>query len=382
MNSNGYDEAPVGVQVESPRRAGGTGSRRSRGQKLWTPRLQDNAEMPMQGPEVLDLLFRLGVLTAQQIAHLVPDPVSPRRMRLILGILESGSNVAGKRSRGQPGEKGERAANGDESLPALLRSVTHPFRYAGVGEPVRWRSIYYLSGEGLDYVARRRDLYPSVAESLYRGVLEEARLDHALLRNEFYRRLVLDVPRATRGGLDEDDGLRVETMWAEKGMTPIKLDPVEGKERRYLNPDGLLEIGSASGAAANPQRLSIFIESDTGSEDMEWQVTGHADKYAEHLWSLLESGDGTGGEEGLPLVLFVSPGPGRTRWVRRKIRQNGLDAESVFSAVLEAFKQKGRSLPAQFWFTNLKWLEENGGALGASFWPLSSSDFEVMLNEH
>lgn len=382
--TSSQDNQNASVKVESPvsargsdsraatRSAGPGNSRRGR-HRLHTPDLRDGPNMPLHGPEALDVIFRLGIVTIEQAAQLVPAAVGNDRMEKILRALVSG-DVSSKPSKRRGGHSG--SAHLTEDHPELLKSVTHPFKYSGSGGEVHWRKVYYLSGDGLAYVARRRDLYPSVAEQLYRGVLEQARIDHALLRNEFYRRLAAQIPRAVPEGTD-DEGLRIEEMWAEKGMTPIKLDGVEGNDRRYLNPDGAVEIAGMDGSPPRSYRLKIYVESDTGSEDMEWQVTGHADKYAEHFLGCLQSqsqdgGAGSSADVELPVVVFVSPGPKRTRWVRNKIRQNGLESSSVFNAAMGAFKEQGLSLARLYWFTNLGWLTASGGPAGPSYWPLSA----------
>lgn len=376
-----YAEVKVESPTESQTSNGTTtgksessgGSRRTR-QRLITPELRDGSHMPRQGPEALDIIFRLGILTTEQAAQLVPTPVSKHRMGEILRALETGNPVKTRRKdRTKAKRQGQRVSN---EYPALLNTVTHPFRYADGGSEVHWRNVYYLNAEGLAFVARRRNLYPSIAESLYRGVLEQARVDHALLRNEFYRRLAAEIPRSSPEGAD-DSSVRIEEMWAEKGMTPIKLDPVEGNERRYLNPDGMFEVAGLRDSTGRTYRRTVYVESDTGSEDMEWQVTGHADKYAEHFYNCAESrrsenSDLPSDDHELPVVLFVSPGPTRTRWVRNKLRANGLNTGSVFNATMNALKDDGVSLSGLYWFTNLSWLSECASAVGAAYWPLSA----------
>lgn len=349
------------------------GSRRGR-QRLNPPELRDGSHMPMQGPEALDIIFRLGILTTEQAAQLVPTPVSKHRMGQILRALETGNPVKTRRKHREK-TKGQTQRAGNE-CPSLVNTVQHPFRYAGGGSEVHWRNVYYLNAEGLAFVARRRNLYPSIAESLYRGVLEQARVDHALLRNEFYRRLAVEIPRSSPEGTD-GSGARIEELWAEKGMTPIKLDPVEDNDRRYLNPDGMFEVAGLRTSDGSECRRSVYVESDTGSEDMEWQVTGHADKYAEHFYNCAMSrrtgNDDLPSEKSeLPVVLFVSPGPTRTRWVRNKLRANGLNAGSVFNATMNVLKDEGVSLSNLYWFTNLSWISKTGSAVGAAYWPLSA----------
>lgn len=374
------------VRTDGPR-GNSNGGRSTSGSRKPIQPADEVGNMPRQGPEVLDALFRLGPLTREQIGGILPQPVGEKQVGRIVGELgaQRDADVAGRKSKTPSKTTAEdKTSEGTASDPdgALLGAFKHHYRYNTGAQGHCWKTIYYLTPRGLAYVARRRDLYPSVAESLYRGVMEQARIDHALLRNDYYRRLMRHIPRVSHD-LEDEEGLQIEALWAEKGMRPIKLGAVENNDRRYLNPDGVFEVAGLIGEQRRPYRLKVYVESDTGSEDMDWQVSGHADKYAEHLLNVLEGGldsaDGTAaGETALPVVLFISPGPRRTRWVRSRIRENGLDEDSVFNAVRWKFKEQGSSLPDLFWFTNLKWLDQQGPA-GAAYWPLSASELRPLL---
>ena len=370
-------ESPTGENVADAAadRVGRDGRKAPR--TLAVPAVGHSREMPLQGPEILDLLFRLGPLTMDQMGGLLPRRIGADRLGRILKRLGVEGQV--------PEETGASCTDGSGpgGPPApMVGRTRRTWRFGSRDRRTRWKMVYHLSAKGLDYVARRRDLHPSVAKSLYQRVYEDARIDHALLRNDFYRRVSLHAPRLSPDGLSSPGGLHIETLWAESGMTPIRLLPLAGKGRRFLNPDGILELVTTGSSRYG---LKLYIESDTGSEDMPWQIASHADKYAEHLFTILdgkvkESPPGIRPPDDLsvPRVLFVSPGPQRTRWVRRTIRENGLNPESVFYSVLTAFKEKGYSLPSLFWFTNLQWLDE-AGPLGASYWPLSSADLETLI---
>ena len=363
---------------------------------ITAPVLRDGSEMPRHAPEALDLLFKLGVVTGEQMAGLLAGSSGARISAYRVGEILRALGAGGVERRGRRGDRktpdgSARRADKPQNRPSgtpLVARVRRPFGYEKDCEPARLRTLYYLTGEGLSYVARKRDLYPTVAESLYKRVLEEARVDHALLRNEFYRRVCEEL---APGPYADGPGPRLETMWAEAGMTPIRLNDVEGRGRRYLNPDGLLEIeyaniGRSTASAAPGGRsalLKLYVESDTGTEDMSWQVAGHADKYAEHLLGVLDRETDEPGESDLrgvelPRVLFVSPGPKRTHWVRRVVRENALDERSVFNGVRDVFHERGLSLPALFWFTNLRWLHEEGSR-GKSYWALSGKVLDNLV---
>lgn len=382
-------EKPVShpIEVEAPETYGGKPRGRA-AESVKTPSLFRARQMPLRGPEVLSLLFRLGVMTAEQIAALLSTPLSRFQVYAILRSLGSQEESQQESSPpNQPGMRNRRAKR-------LVEAWRRPCLYTKDPKTPAWRNVYYLTGAGLDYVARHKDIYPTVAESLYRRVLEEARIDHALLRNEYYRRLATELQ--SRGASGNQPAERtsqgsthpalanptLQGVWAESGRKPIELERVREDRRRYLNYDGFFEL-DLPGSSGGLRRF--YIEADTGSEDMDWQVTGHAEKYAEHFLQVLESEiesedmpTGSTTSDVLPRVVFVSPVPSRTRWVRRVVRAKGLEEKSVFSAVRAAFRTRGYKLPELFWFTNQEWLDAEG-TLGSSYWPLSSSELEPLI---
>lgn len=382
---------PQRVEVEAPtaRAEPSSYTRSSTEDKrdISAPVLKDSSGMPLHAPEALDLLFKLGVLTGEQLGGLLAassgSVISSDRVGEIMRALGAGRVQRTLKSTSRDGDNKRNKRKQKVNGQPMVASVRRQFSFASANGSAHLRTMYYLTGEGLSYVARQRDLYPTVAESLYRRVLEEARVDHALLRNEFYRRLCEDLYAPARREESTGAPAQLETMWAEAGMTPIRLNDMEGKPRRYLNPDGLLELdyGGRESSGAN-SLLGIYVESDTGSEDMSWQVAGHADKYAEHFLDLLDQemgeGQGQASSANLPRVLFVSPGARRTRWLRRVLLQSARDEQSVFHSVREVFKGRGLSLASLFVFTNLELLDE-GGPRGVSYSPLSSRELSQLL---
>jgi hypothetical protein len=323
--------------------------------------IADSTRMPVSGPEVLDLTFRLGALTVEQLRNLLVKPLSARRTREALAALRKGPH--------------------DRPLIATSRRY-YPYAQAS-GETGRWLGVHYLTDSGIRYVAARRALYPATARSLYSRVLTDATVDHALLRNEFYA-LFASALRSTRDG-DESGaasdwcGLGLETMCGESGYTPILLHqhsektsqeasgPNPGKKRRlYLNPDGVLEVNRKGDPGFHAY---YFIESDTGSQDMPWQIARKAEHYAEHFADLLALG------RPIPKVLFVSPTVERTRWVRQVIYLNALEKSTRFFKTRSLFEKRGLSLASKVVFTNLIWQRAHG-PLGTSYWSLVSNERE------
>lgn len=300
--------------------------------------------VPYLGAEVLDLLLRLGPLTNQQVQTLLPASVGERRIRQLLAALRSAEKVVSPRRN---------------------------FRFYEAARGSAWTMVHELTDEGLSFVADRQDLHLGKARSLYRQVLREAIVEHALLRNEFYA----EISRTLEGGPVSEalSGLAIETLCAESGMTPMELRREENKGRRFLNPDGLMTFVREGDPAFY---RAYFLESDTGSEDMPWKIAGKADRYGEHWQRLLDTGEIP---ERIPSVLFLSPTVARTRWVREVIRQRALDPTSVFSKARDHFREHDLSLPSLVLFTNLPWLARYG-PLGASYWSLGSNDLSPLVD--
>lgn len=300
--------------------------------------------VPYLGAEVLDLLFRLGPLTNQQLQTLLPATVGERRIRQLLAALRSAETVVSPRRN---------------------------FRFYEAARGSSWTMVHELTDEGLAFVADRQDLHLGKARSLYRQVLREAIIEHALLRNEYYA----EISRSLESGAaaDAPSRLAIETLCAESGMTPMELSREKNRGRRFLNPDGLMSFVREGDPA---YYRAYFLESDTGSEDMPWKIAGKADRYGEHWQRLLDTGEVP---ERIPRVLFLSPTVARTRWVREVIRQRALDPSSVFSKARDRFREHALSLPSLVLFTNLPWLARFG-PLGASYWSLGSSDLAPLLD--
>jgi hypothetical protein len=316
---------------------------------------QPEKPVPYLGPEILDLLFRLGPLTTAQIGALLPwalgdaerDAVGLRNVQKVLRSLRAGGK---------------------------LSTTNRKARLFAETSGTRHKPVHNLTDPGLAFVAARQGLYLSKAASLYRQVFQEALVDHALLRNEYYARLAEDLARERPAGGPLSD-LGFETMCAEGGYTPIPLSPspVTGR-RRYLNPDGLLTFVREGDPS---YRRSVWVESDTGSEDMPWQVAGKADQYAEHWCRLLVEEETA--LERLPSLLFVSPRRARARWVRETIRERGLQDGSTFGAAVDLFAERGASLPSLVIVTCYEWLERHGGPLGPAYWSLADRSLTELL---
>ena len=370
--------------------------------------------MPPLGPEVLRHLFRFGPLGVEQLAGLLLERRSPRWVRHTVGVL------AGPGDRDTPGvgtraphqapyqpsnqTSGAPEAAGGARKKAARTSHRDPFvicekRQLPSSGGRRSGLVVYLTEAGLAFTAAEQDLNYDRAKKEYGQVVQETTVGHALLRNEFYGRLMGAVREARAAGKP----LSVETLTAESGVDPIRLSPGKGGAKRYLNPDGLIE--AFAGPAAG-RRFRILVEADTGSQYHRWQISAKANRYAEYfsiLQNLREtSGDpeaagahGNAREEpedyrssdgpylgptsntgvsggDLPRVLFVSADPKRSYWVREVFIQTARDPQSPLHAIRERLQARGIEVADLLRLTNLAWIEE-GGPLGAACISVKSS---------
>lgn len=302
--------------------------------------------VPALAPEGLDLIFRLGVCTTDQLHTLLPRRVSVQRVRGLVRCMQTGFRSGG--------------------TAPLIETSRRRFQHFEAASGARWKAVHTLTEHGLRFVAERRDLHPRVAGSLYARAYREATVDHALLRNDFFARFADALETST----DEDhEGVWFDTMCGETGLDSILLETPEGQRPRYLNPDGMVELHRERDPGFY---VSFYVESDTGSEDMRWQISRKAEQYAEHLAKLLEAG------KPLPKVLFVSPTVTRSRWVRQVFFAAGQDPANRLCVERNRFKDKGAKLPPLFVFTNLEWQRDHG-TLGPSYWALSGRHPDLLF---
>lgn len=352
--------------------------------------VRDAKEMPTLGPESLDLIFRLGCLTTSQLRTLLPTRRSISQVQRITKALRTGGLLESVR-RPYPYSRPELSRSQPEATQTIFESGAGPMRAGSLGasntlsgpssdsssaRSSSWATIHYLTEKGLSLVARSRDLYPSVAKSLYDRVLDEARVYHALLRNEFYAWLVEDLTAARSSGYSSAG---IETLCAESGYTPMRLADGKRAKARYLNPDGVVEFGDARDPSFYERTL---IESDTGSQDMPWQISSKAEKYAEYLMAQLDKHP-RGRAFEVPKVLFVSPGVSRSRWVRETFVENAQRDGSKFKEArtkLRNLGENGGELADAVLFTNFAWLSRRG-TLGKAYWPLSSNELKSLMDE-
>lgn len=379
--------------------------------------VRDSSEMPTLGPETLDLLFRLGCLTTSQLRALLCVRRSESSVQRITKRLRGAGMI---RSVRRPYRYGRASASPAEPPTAAAATwqagatggatggATEGATTASTRRPGRWVTIHYLTEDGISLVARDRDLYPAVALSLYARVLDDARVYHALLRNEFYAWLVEDLTCARAGAragarASASSSLEIETLCAESGYTPMRLADGKRGKRRYLNPDGVLELSDAEDPSVYER---VMVESDTGSQDMPWQISQKAEKLGEHLLTLAHPRDSQGGTNrsstpastpvnaqasaqangkgpvpAIPWTLFVSPTVTRMRWVREVFREDavrdGSQLAQARTSFLAATNQR-LDVAARITFTNLQWLAEYG-TLGDAYWPLTSAERTTLL---
>ncbi len=295
--------------------------------------------LPTLGGEALDLLFKLGPLTYEQLQELLPERIRERRMRQILSALRDIGMVASSKRR---------------------------YRLLPGTAPSRPKMVHELTPEGVLFVADRQDLFPRVARSMHDQVCREATFEHALFRNQFYAELARDLREQRAEAEGPLAGVDIEVLCAESGVVPIQVGRGEKGGRSYLNPDG--EITFIRHGDPTFYR-AFFVEADTGSEHQEWKIGGKANRYGQRWVSLLEAGQPF---ERLPRMFFLCPNVARTRWVREVFRKKANDPESAFSASLVRFREEGLSLPSLVLFTNLTWINRYGGPLGPAYWSLSS----------
>lgn len=338
--------------------------------------------MPTLGPETLDLIFRLGCLTSAQLRTLLPVPRSLSQIQRITKTLRAGGFLETVRRPypyARPPQPTRQATLVPyQGPPSGTMSLGRPAgSSAPSGSPTAtqtpWAAIHYLKQAGLSQVARNRDLYPAVAKSLYDRVLDEARVYHALLRNEFYSWLVTELAEARGEGASS---VEIETLCAESGYTPMRLADGRKNKARYLNPDGVLELGDARDPAFYKR---ILVESDTGSQDMPWQISAKAEKFAEYLLGQLDQ-HRPGRPFTVPLLLFVSPGVSRTRWVRETFVENAANPDSKFAEARTELKSLGENsmdVADAILFTNFAWLHKRT-TLGNAYWALSSNELVAL----
>ena len=291
--------------------------------------------------EVLNLLFSLGYLTADQAARLVEEPASVRQLRRVF----DGLAVPEKGRRGGPVEAGPQ-----------VESRARAVGFMGRG----WRLVYGLTPAGVKAAADDQGLHLTTATALYNKVTEKGHLvDHALLRNEFLARLKAE-SRDTEGRVD------FVHFCGESGAGPYRLTDSAKGVPRWLKPDAIVDSRIGAGDTA-PH--SLYVEADTGSQ-MRWQVAGKIHQYAEHLMNLVASGKVRHQNE-VPRVLFFSPTVRRSVWVLGVIEEASTEPGKVFVEVHERFKERGLKFAGMFHVTNLEWLRETG-TLGESYAPLTS----------
>lgn len=319
--------------------------------------------IPYLGAETMDLLFRLGPLSTEHIKILLPPPRDA----------DAEGNGSGSRSENRSGQKIRHVQKVLAALRASgkVASTRIKVRVFERTSASRWKMIHELTEAGLAFVADRQGLHHSKAKSLYRQVFREALIEHGFLRNDFYAAIDRDLKGEVKMGGPLGD-VSVEKMCAESGMTPMELSPREGGGRRYLNPDGLMSFVRKGDPSYH---RAFFVESDTGSEDMPWQIAVKADQYAERWASCLAAGNPY---HRLERVLFVSPTITRTRWVREVIRTRGNEPGSTFAETRMRFKKQDISIPMLFWFTNLEWLKPVG-TLGEAYWSLGGKTLSPLL---
>lgn len=347
------------------------------------------SEMPTLGPESLDLIFRLGCLTTAQLRVLLPARRSLSQVQRVTKALRSGRLLESARrpypyGRHDHVSRGTHAtpAAGTEDSPFPQRSAAGPMAAGSLGpatsagalvdtSTARWANIHYLTASGLSLVARTRDLYPSVAKSLYDRVLDEARVYHALLRNEFYAWLVEDLSTARSAG---SSSRLIETLCAESGYTPMRLADGKRSKARYLNPDGVLEFGDESDPSFYER---VLIESDTGSQDMPWQISAKAEKFAEYVVKQLDRRSPAEQRSfRAPKVCFISPGVARSRWVRETFVDNAQRSDSMFREARVMLRERSADsadLASAVLFTNFSWLAKRT-PLGKAYWPLAANE--------
>ncbi len=315
--------------------------------------------------ELLGLLFSHGYLGVRHAHVLLEEARSPERTsRLLHGLLHR--------------DLVERVPHVSPYSPANRKAHGEVWAYRPSGAPApgstpggKWELIYSLSTAGIGYVGEQKGLKFREAERLYNRVRSEARMNHALLRTEFFSMLSGEV-RGRTGPLPDPqsliEGLMIEVLGAESTAGPLVLPKHAKGSRRSLEPDGVIVLSDMR----YREPLVAYVESDTGSQDKFEQVASKANAYASYLSSTAAADNLYGDSWVPPCVIFLSPSAKRSMTVRRFLKRAALDTSSNFARARATMQEKDKvDIAGLFAVTNLEWLNSHG-ALGASYWTLDS----------
>ena len=266
---------------------------------------RDDIQLPGNAGVAMTLVWRLGCLSTRHAALLWPYPVSKRAINYHF-----------------------------YALTALGYLVKYPYssRYAPFnnflldGRPGRsnWEYVYVLSKKGLKFAAEYLELHLPQARAQYNRTHHPYRNEHVYLRSEAYALLAKPT----------DASITIHRLEGEGGVGRVRLPERPGHGRRWVEPDGLIEVEelSPTGAFWNFEApaeaarweviiQTILVEIDTGSQSHVDQIAAKVDGYSE--W-YLAGGSPTSdiGVSGYPPVLFISPKRSRSLQVHRFIEQH------------------------------------------------------------
>ena len=331
--------------------------------------------LPYNAPEVMELVFRVGLVSARHASVLLEGGMSERRCREILGELHRGQLLARNRT----------AVPYSPANAAFLESPRTRDRgsVGSQGSPRRsqrrsWEDLYTLAEDaGVRYVSELLGLSLREARSRYNRSYVAGRREHTYLRSEFYTMIAEDLPK----------DLGLVDLEAEGGVGRCPLPHRPGYGNRRLEPDGVMvfeeldpggyhsgyPIGDASGDASGNVRVeavpeslaeyfTVFVESDTGKQRSPAQIGEKVERYAQ-MYLAGNNAEWAFDVSDYPPVLFVSPTRSRSATVGRFIQQAALsDQKSPLRELHLERKEHGSPNGALdvFCLTNLQVLRAAG----------------------
>ena len=266
---------------------------------------RDDIQLPGNAGIAMALAWRLGCLSTRHAALLWPYPISKRAINYHFC-----------------------------ALTALGYLVKYPYgsRYApfndfllnGRSGRSNWEYVYVLSKEGLKFAADYLELRLPQARARYNRTYHPYRHEHVYLRSEAYALLAEST----------DASITIHRLEGEGGAGRVRLPERPGHGRRWVEPDGLIEVeelssndafwnseASAGTARWEVIKQTVLVEIDTGSQSHVDQIAAKVDGYSE--W-YLAGGSPTSDIDvsGYPPVLFISPERSRSHQVHRFIEQH------------------------------------------------------------